>query len=315
MPHCLSCWLSLACAVSLFTLELYEMASNPYAVDLDRNPANHQQLTPLTFLDRSAQIHPDHCAIIHGETRINYREFYARSRRLASVLAKNGIGKGDTVSAMLANTPPMLDAHYGVPMTGAVLHAINTRLDAKIIAFQLDHAETKVLVTDREFSPTIKAALELCEVKPLVIDYDDKEFPQDGEMLGDAEYEAWIASGEADFAWSPPVDEWDAISLNYTSGTTGNPKGVVYPPSRGLSDGLWQRAQRWAWTAPRLSLDAADVSLQWLVLSLGHFVGCWNACLLALGAAEIHLRRLSRPQSDPSLRSTSCHGNHSWRQR
>jgi fatty-acyl-CoA synthase len=204
------------------------MSKNPYQFGLDRQPANFQQLTPLTFLERAAQVFPDHTAIIHGTSKFSYREFYRRSRRLASTLAQAGIGKSDTVSAMLANTPAMLEAHYGVPMTGAVLHAINTRLDAKIIAFQLDHAETKVLLTDREFAPVIKEALELCDADPLVIDYDDPEFAQTGELLGDGEYETWISNGDPEFAWTPPDDEWDAISLNYTSGTTGNPKGVVY---------------------------------------------------------------------------------------
>ena len=204
------------------------MSKNPYLLDLDRNPANFQQLTPLSFLDRSAQVFPDHTAVIHGGLRYSYAEFYGRCRRLASVLSRAGIGKGDTVSLMLANTPAMLDAHYGVPMVGAVLHAINTRLDAKIIAFQLDHAEAKVLITDREFSPVIKEALELATVKPLVIDYDDPEFALDGERLGEIDYESWIAEGDPGFVWAPPDDEWDAISLNYTSGTTGNPKGVVY---------------------------------------------------------------------------------------
>ena len=204
------------------------MDSNLYETGLDKNPANFQPLTPLTFLERSAQTFPDRTAIIHGNQRISYSEFLNRCTRLASVLERAGIGKGDTVSAMLANTPPMLDAHYGVPMIGAVLHALNTRLDAKIIAFQLDHAETKVLITDREFSATIKEALKLCDADPLVIDFDDTEFPQDGEMLGESEYETWTAGGDPDFSWSLPDDEWDAISLNYTSGTTGNPKGVVY---------------------------------------------------------------------------------------
>ncbi|MEM6615555.1 MAG: acyl-CoA synthetase [Pseudomonadota bacterium] len=199
-----------------------------YDFDLPKTPANYQPLTPISFLARSALTFPDHVAIIHGAQRVTYNDFYARSRKLASVLARRGIGRGDTVSVMLSNTPPMLEAHYGVPMTGAVLHSMNTRLDAAIIAFQLDHAETKILITDREFAPTIKEALANAKVKPLVIDYDDPEFPQTGEMLGEMEYEAFIADGDPDFDWSPPADEWDAVSLNYTSGTTGNPKGVVY---------------------------------------------------------------------------------------
>ncbi len=204
------------------------MTETAYDRDLPKTPANFQPLTPLTFLQRSAEVFPDHVAIIHGSQRTNYRDFYARARRLASALAQRGIGRGDTVSVMLANTPPMLEAHYGVPMTGAVLHAINTRLDAAVIAFMFDHAETKVLITDTEFSPVIKEALAQAKVSPLVIDYDDPEFPQEGERLGEMEYEAFLASGDPDFPWQMPQDEWDAISLNYTSGTTGNPKGVVY---------------------------------------------------------------------------------------
>jgi len=204
------------------------MADNPFETDLDKTSANYQPLTPISFLERTAGIFPNQTAIIHGQARTTYAEFYARARKLASVLAQKGIGKGDTVSVMLSNTPPMLEAHYGVPMTGAVLHSMNTRLDAAVIAFQLDHAETKILITDREFSATMKEALALAKVNPLVVDYDDPEFTQDGEMLGDIEYEDFIRDGDENFSWSPPEDEWNSISLNYTSGTTGNPKGVVY---------------------------------------------------------------------------------------
>jgi fatty-acyl-CoA synthase len=173
-------------------------------------------------------VFPERLAVIHGRLRRNYDEFYARSRRLASALARRGIRRSDTVAAMMANTPGMLELHYGVPMTGGVLNTLNTRLDAPTLAFMLDHGEAKALVTDREFAPTIKQALALAKNKPFVIDYDDREFPQTGEMLGSAEYEEFIAGGDPDFAWAPPKDEWDAISLNYTSGTTGNPKGVVF---------------------------------------------------------------------------------------
>ena len=204
------------------------MAKTPYDTDLDRNPANFQPLTPLGFLERAAAVFPDHTAIIHGPLKRSYAEFYARARRLASALAKRGIKRGDSVSVMLANTPAMLECHYGVPMTQGVLNTLNTRLDAAIIAFSLDHAEAKVVIIDREFSKVMKEALALCKAKPLVIDYDDPEHSGGGERLGEIEYEQFVALGDPDFAWSMPDDEWDAIALNYTSGTTGDPKGVVY---------------------------------------------------------------------------------------
>ncbi|MGB7287323.1 MAG: acyl-CoA synthetase [Salaquimonas sp.] len=199
-----------------------------FETGLERNPANYEPLSPLGFLERAAHVFPEHTAIIHGSIRRNYKNFYARSRQLASALASRGIKRGDTVSVILANTPAMLEAHYGVPMAGAVLHSMNTRLDAAIIAFQLDHAECKLLITDREFSPVMKEALALAKVKPIVIDYDDPEYDGGGETLGEGEYEALVASGDPEFDWLRPIDEWDAICLNYTSGTTGNPKGVVY---------------------------------------------------------------------------------------
>jgi len=204
------------------------MAKTPYDVDLDRNQANFQPLTPLGFLERAASVFPRHTAIIHGQLRRDYADFYARARRLASALEKRGIGRGDTVSVMLANTPAMLEAHYGVPMCKAVLNTLNIRLDAAIIAFSLDHAGTKVLITDREYSKIVKDALALAKVKPLVIDYDDPEYSGAGDRLGEIEYEDFIAQGDPDYAWAMPDDEWDAITLNYTSGTTGDPKGVVY---------------------------------------------------------------------------------------
>jgi fatty-acyl-CoA synthase len=202
--------------------------STPYDIDLERNAANFQPLTPLSFLARAAEVYPDETAIIHGARSWDYREFHVRAKKLASALTRRGIKRGDTVSVMLANTPPLIEAHYGVPMAGAVLNAINTRLDAAIIAFTFDHAETKVLITDREYSKVVKEALARAKVKPLIIDYDDAEFAGTGERLGSIDYEDFLGTGDADFAWQMPPDEWDAISLNYTSGTTGDPKGVVY---------------------------------------------------------------------------------------
>ena len=204
------------------------LGGSQYDIGLDRNPANYQPLTPLQFLERAASVYPARTAIIHGRQRFTYAEFYARSRRLASALAAKGIKKGDTVAAMLSNTPPMLEAHYGVPMLGAVLNALNTRLDAAAIAFMLEHGGAKILITDREFSGTIREALAALRNPPLVIDYDDPEFPQTGARLGAIDYEDFLAGGDPEFDWLWPADEWDAIALNYTSGTTGNPKGVVY---------------------------------------------------------------------------------------
>jgi fatty-acyl-CoA synthase len=204
------------------------LGRNPYDTDLDRNAANYQPLTPLTFLERAAAVFPRCTAIVHGDKNYTYAQFYERAKKLASALSRKGIKRGDTVAVMLANTPPMLEAHYGVPMTGGVLNTLNTRLDAAALAFILDHGEAKILITDREFAPVIKETLKLAKVNPFVIDYDDPEFPQTGEKLGQIEYEDFIAPGDPDYAWKIPGDEWDAISLNYTSGTTGNPKGVVF---------------------------------------------------------------------------------------
>ncbi|MDX2158253.1 MAG: acyl-CoA synthetase [Hyphomicrobiaceae bacterium] len=201
--------------------------ANPFDESLGPNPANYQPLTPLSLLARAAHVWPMQPAVAHGKATLSYRDFYARCRCLASALTKRGIGVGDTVSVMLPNVPPMLEAHYGVPMTGAVLHAMNTRLDAAIVAFQLDHAESKVLITDREFAPVVKEALALAKVRPLVVDYDDLEFPQSGERLGMLDYQTLLAEGDPGHAWRMPASEWEAIGLNYTSGTTGNPKGVV----------------------------------------------------------------------------------------
>ncbi|PYM53714.1 MAG: acyl-CoA synthetase, partial [Candidatus Rokuibacteriota bacterium] len=204
------------------------MPENIFASGLGPGPANFSPLTPLRFLPRSAAIYPDRTAIIHGSRRISYREFDARSRRLASALAARGIGEGDTVAVVLPNVPAILEAHHGVPALGAVLNAINTRLDARTIAYILSHGEAKVLITDREFSPTVREALAQLDRRPLVIDLDDPLYEGPGERLGEIEYEALLAQGAPDFEAPPIRDEWQPIALNYTSGTTGNPKGVVY---------------------------------------------------------------------------------------
>ena len=203
------------------------MNPNPYNSGLDKNPANYQPLTPLSFLARAAEVFPNYTAILHGDLRRNYQDFFTRSVQLASALSLEGIGRGDTVSLLLANTPAMLEAHYGIPMSGAVIHAINTRLDAKVIAFQLDHAYSKVLIVDSEFMPLALEALTMCQAKPILIQYDDVEYKGARLTTDTMDYEAFIEQGDSSFEWVMPEDEWDAISIGYTSGTTGDPKGVV----------------------------------------------------------------------------------------
>ena len=233
------------------------MSNNPYEQGLDKNAANFVPLSPLSFIERSAYVYPDRVSVIHGARQFTWKQTYERCRRLASALTQHGIGHGDTVAVMLPNVPAMVEVHFGVPMTGAVLNTLNTRLDPEAIAFMLSHGEAKVLITDPEFAAIVRPALDRLEgEKPLIIDALDPEYPST-ECLGSIEYEAFLETGKPDFEWSLPADEWDAIALNYTSGTTGNPKGVVYhhrgaylnAASNIISWGMPQHAV-YLWTLP-----------------------------------------------------------------
>jgi len=201
-------------------------SSSQYSTDLDKNAANYSPLSPLTFIERAASVYPERLAQIYADKRYSWAETYRRCCRFASALQQRGIEADDTVALMLPNIPAMFEAHYAIPMAGAVIHGLNIRLDADAIAFQLKHGEAKVLLTDREFSSTVSAALAQLENKPLVIDVDDPAFAG-GELVGEIEYEDFLNQGDPDFAWRLPQDEWHAIALGYTSGTTGDPKGVV----------------------------------------------------------------------------------------
>ncbi len=257
--------------------------SNIYEQGLSRNPANYAPLTPLSYIERTAYVYPYRTAIVHGEFRATWAEAYARCRRLASALSNRGIGVGDTVAVMLPNVPAMVDAHFGVAMTGGVLNTLNTRLDAETIAFMLDHGEAKVLITDREFSPVIDRALELVKRKPFVVDVDDSLYTGPGKRVGDIEYEAFIAAGDPEYAWRHPEDEWEAISLNYTSGTTGNPKGVVYH-HRGAA--LNAASNIIDWGMPRHSVYL------W-TLPMFHCNGwCFVWTLAAIAGTNVCLRRV-----------------------
>ena len=231
--------------------------SHAYNTHLDKNAANFVPLTPLSFLDKAAYVYPNRLAVVHGAERYSWKEVYTRCRKLASALKKRGMGEGDTVAAMLPNIPAMVDLHFGPAMIGAVLNALNTRLDTEAIAFMLDHGGAKVLITDTEYSAVVEQALKLVKKKPLVIDVADPMFTGEGKLLGEKDYAAFLDEGDANFKYVYPSDEWNAIALNYTSGTTGNPKGVVYHHRGAYMNAIgnvltWdmQRHPIYLWTLP-----------------------------------------------------------------
>ena len=265
---------------------------NPFETDLDRNAANHAPLTPLSFLSRAALAFPDHPAVIHGGIRRTWAETYARCRRLASALQRGGIRGGDCVAIIAPNTPEHYEAHFGVPMAGAVLNAINTRLDARTIAYIIDHAAAKVLLADTEYADVVREALALAATSPRVIDICDSEGPwadAPDRRLGKTDYEALLVTGDPAFDWSPPADEWQAISLNYTSGTTGDPKGVVYH-HRGAYLNAVGNLLVWAmphqptylWTLPMFHCNGW--CFPWAIAA----VAGTNVCLRRIDAAAIY---------------------------
>ena len=261
---------------------------NIYDIDLDQTPANYTPLSPLSYIRRTAAVYPDVTSVIHGKRRYTWAETYARCKRLGSALAKRGVKKGDTVAVMASNTPEMYECAFGPAMIGAVVNTLNVRLDGDIIAFSLNHGEAKVLIADTEFSATVKAALEKIDRDIVVIDIDDPEFDGDGEKLGEMDYEAFLQTGDEDLEWDLPENEWDAISLNYTSGTTGDPKGVVYH-HRGAYLNASSNVLGWnmthhpvyLWTLPMFHCNGW--CFPWTIAALAGT----NVCLRRVNAKEI----------------------------
>lgn len=261
---------------------------NIYDIDLDQTPANYTPLSPLSFIRRSAAVYPDVTSIIHGKRRYTWKETYARCKRLGSALQKRGVKKGDTVAVMASNTPEMYECAFGPAMIGAVVNTLNVRLDGDIIGFSLNHGEAKVLITDTEFSATIKVALEKIGREIIVIDIDDPEYDGEGEKLGEMDYEAFLGTGDDDLEWDIPDNEWDAISLNYTSGTTGDPKGVVYHHRGAYLNAVcnvlgWNMTHHpvYLWTLPMFHCNGW--CFPWTIAALAGT----NVCLRRVNAKEI----------------------------
>ena len=295
---------------------------NPYEVDLGRGPSNYVPLTPVSFLSRSAAVYPTKAAVLHGHRTFSYAELYARCRRLASALARRGIGVGDTVAVMAPNVPAMLEAHYGVPMVGAVLNALNYRLDARSIAFILEHGEAKLLIADAEFSSAIEEAVSLASRRIPVIAVEDPQSADEGgrKVLGEKNYEAFLEEGDPDFNWPRPADEWQAICLLYTSGTTGNPKGVVYSHrgaylnalGNALTFGLSSRSV-YLWTLPMF--HCSGWTYTWAVTAVGGTHVCLRKVDPALVFSAIKRHGVTHMCAAPIVLSMLIHAPAEVRER
>ena len=267
-----------------------------FDADLPKTSANYAAQSPLAFIERTAEVYPEKLAVVHGSLHRSWLETFTRCRQLASALEKHGIRKGDTVAVMLPNTPPMVEAHFGIPVTGAVLNALNTRLDAETIAFMLDHGEAKIVIVDPEFAGTMQKALALrtSSAPLLVINAEDALYTGDSPRIGSINYDDFLATGDASYAWKLPDDEWDAIALNYTSGTTGNPKGVVYH-HRGAAANAVSNILEW---------DMPKHPVYLWTLPIFHCNGwCFAWTVAARAGVNVCLRKVAAPEIFEAIRA------------